>query len=348
MLSYKEFEKNVVDMIRSYLPPDSVRADISIKEVTRYNDRKAATLHIRKEDDQVIPNIYLEDYYKIYRQKENLDEILKSIADTYEQSRQLSDKVLSFDPKEFESVKDRLYVAVMNEAMNKDYLNNIIHKSIPGTDLTAVVRVMCSKEERSSFAVSEGMAATWNVSGDELYMLALKNSERILPVKLQDMRDIVMELSMERLEGAKDSDESLGWQLNPNQQYVLTNEEGLNGASVLLYEGVLKKIAEETGANLIILPSSLHEVILLKDTGTVSVNEMQSMVMTINRSQVSPEEVLSDEVYYYDVKEQKLALATDPEQTKIFQEQMAAGRGYGSEAESMQWEEEDEDEDWER
>lgn len=342
MLSYKDFEEAVVDLIRSYLPLDSVGADISIKEVTRNNDRKVPTLHIQKEDAQVIPNIYLEDYYKMYQKKDNLDEILKSIADTYERNHQLSDKVLPFDPKEFESVKDRLYVAVMNEAMNKDYLNNIIHKSIPGTDLTAVVRVLCRKEEHSSFAVSERMTATWGVSSDELYKIALRNSERILPAKLQDMMDIVRELSMGRLGGAKDSDESLGLQLNPNQQYVLTNEDGLNGASALLYEGVLKKIAEETGSNLIILPSSLHEVILMKETGEESVNELQNMVMTVNRSQVSPEDVLSDEVYYYDAKEQKLALATDPEQTKIYQEQM--GAGYGDE--SPQWGEDDED--WER
>lgn len=347
MYSYKEFEEAVIDMIRFYLPPDSVGADISVQEVTRNNDRKAAALHIRKEDDRVVPNIYLEDFYKIYQRKDNLDEILKSIADTYKQSRLISDKVLSFDPKEYENVKDRLYITLMNEAMNTDYLAGKIHKSIPGTGLSAVVRVMCSKEEHSSFAVSEGMAATWEVSEDELYKLALKNSERILPVALHDMTEILKGPLTVGLNHDQDEDKGVrSWKLWPNRQYVLTNEEGLGGASAMLYEDVLKKIAGETGSNLIILPSSLHEVILMKDTGEVSVNELQNMVMSINRAHVRPEEVLSDEVYYYDAKEQKLVLATDPEQTKIYQAQMVEDRGYGSGDEFPQWEEDDED--WER
>ena len=343
MLSYKEFEKAVVDTIRSYLPPDKMSADISVREITRSNDRKAAALLIREEGNRITPNIYLEDYYKMYQQEENLDEILKSIADAYEQSRGISDKVFSINPFEFENVKNKLYITVMNEALNTDYLANKVHITIPGTDLSAVVRVMCSKEEHSSFAVSEEMAAQWDISEDELYKLALKNSERILPVILRNMSDIVTELSAGRLQNAYDSGESADWKLRPCQQYVLSNEDGLDGASAMLYEGVLKKISEETGGNIFILPSSLHELILMKDTGVVSVDELQNTVMSINRSQVRPEDLLSDEVYYYDVKEQKLTMATDPEQTKIYQEQMDAGYEYANGSEPMQetdWDEE--------
>lgn len=347
MLSFEEFKKAILDMIRSYLPLDNMGADISIQEVTRNNDQKGTALHIKEAEDRIVPNIYLEDYYKMYQQKEDLDEILISIANTYEQSHKMSDKLLPFDPKVFENVKDRLYVAIMNENLNTDYLDNKIHKNVPGTDLSAVVRVICSKEERSSFAVSEEMIDTWGVSEDELYKLALENSERIMPVTLKNMQDIMMEFAMGPLGHVLEEDERVGcWKLEPHEQYVLSNEERSGGASALLYEGVLKKIAEETEGNFFILPSSLHEVILMKDTGELSAEELQNMVMSINRSQVRPEDVLSDEVYYYDAKEQKLTMATDPEQTKIYQEQMGGYREYDSEDEFLQGEEDDEG--WER
>lgn len=94
--------------------------------------------------------------------------------------------------------------------------------------------------------------------------------------------------------------------------YVLTNSQGMYGASCILYDGVLEQAAEQLGSDLYVLPSSIHEVILLpaKGEGINSVKALGEMVASVNCSgNVADEEVLSDDVYYYDRVKQQLAVA---------------------------------------
>ena len=51
--------------------------------------------------------------------------------------------------------------------------------------------------------------------------------------------------------------------------------------------------------DLIILPSSIHEVLLLPDDGDISYAEMSRLVTHINRSEVPKEDRLSNQVYLY-------------------------------------------------
>ena len=81
--------------------------------------------------------------------------------------------------------------------------------------------------------------------------------------------------------------------------YVLTNQNKLNGASCILYEHLLELFADRLGADLYILPSSVHEVILIPATSDTSFAELSRMVKEVNETQVSPEEILSDHVYYF-------------------------------------------------
>lgn len=157
------------------------------------------------------------------------------------------------------------------------------------------------------------MLEWWGISGEALYEQALKNTEHLFKPEMYNMCDILF----------GDEEEMESKELLPYEQYVLSNDAKLNGATVMLYPNLLQEIGEATKSNFFILPSSVHELILIKDNGEMSAEEFQRMVMEINRTQVAPEEVLSDEVYSYDYREQKVVLATNPEQTKEFVAQMS-------------------------
>ena len=90
--------------------------------------------------------------------------------------------------------------------------------------------------------------------------------------------------------------------------YVLTNKIGINGAAVILYDNVLKMIAEELESDLIILPSSIHEVIVIKDDGA-DPDILKQIVCEVNLCEVTAVEVLSGNVYRYSRKENKLTIA---------------------------------------
>ena len=74
---------------------------------------------------------------------------------------------------------------------------------------------------------------------------------------------------------------------------------GLRGAGTILYDGVLKRFAEKAGCDIYILPSSLHEVLLVPGTMKISVDDLKEMVKDVNRTVVSAEDFLSDNVYVY-------------------------------------------------
>ena len=91
--------------------------------------------------------------------------------------------------------------------------------------------------------------------------------------------------------------------------YLLTNQMGYNGAAAILYEGVLKNFAEEVGKDLILLPSSIHEVLLLPDNGDSDYEALSALVREVNEAQVRREEWLSDHVYRYLKEEDRIIAA---------------------------------------
>ena len=91
--------------------------------------------------------------------------------------------------------------------------------------------------------------------------------------------------------------------------YLLTNQRGYNGAATILYEGVLEKFAEEVGKDLILLPSSVHEVLLLPDGGYSDYEALSALVQAVNETQVRREEWLSDHVYRYLKEEDRIIAA---------------------------------------
>ena len=81
---------------------------------------------------------------------------------------------------------------------------------------------------------------------------------------------------------------------------VLTSAIGIFGAAAMFYPHVLREAAMRVGKSFFILPSSVHEVLLLPDHGEHDARELHEMVAAINRSEVAEQDVLTDSVYYYD------------------------------------------------
>lgn len=316
-MTYEKFMEQVKEQILSFLPEEYANAEVTIQEVTKNNDQKIHAICIKRPEDRIVPNVYLDGFYRMYQNGRDMGSILTALARTHKESIIESTEWLSFNAEDYESVKRRLYVTALNSDSNRNYLKDVVHKDISDTDITAVVRVLCERREEvgtASFLVKKNMLEVWGITGEALYEQALKNTERLFAPEMINMKDVLF---------GDNEEETESKELLPHELYVLRNDVKMNGATVMLYPNLLQEIGEATKSNFFILPSSIHELILVKDVGEMSAEEFQRMVMEINRTQVDPEEVLSDEVYCYDYREQKLAMATDPCQTKEFIAQMA-------------------------
>lgn len=134
----------------------------------------------------------------------------------------------------------------------------------------------------------------WKMSSGELQRSVMKDLPHRYPAVLLSLEEAV-----NRLETGKGIVEP--GETKEEQSYVLTNRGARYGAAVIFYPGVLEKAGEQLHSSFFILPSSIHEVILLKDEGEFDADELQEMVSSINSTEVAEEDILTDSVYYYDI-----------------------------------------------
>jgi len=104
-------------------------------------------------------------------------------------------------------------------------------------------------------------------------------------------------------------DEEMMPPMDVPQLMVLTNDQALYGAGALFYPGQLDTIASQIGSDYFVIPSSIHEVLILPDDGTIDRHAIESMIQEVNMTAVAPEERLSDHAYHYDAKDHILEKA---------------------------------------
>lgn len=150
------------------------------------------------------------------------------------------------------------------------------------------------------------------VSPTDLAKSAYINTPREYPAQIQSMSDLLREIAQKNMGEHYDPalmDELIGSD-DVSPLYVLSNTNGLYGASCMIYQDVLKDFADRIQADIVLLPSSVHEVLLTPKLPETSYEDLSSMVTSINRQEVSLEEQLSNQVYLFSREEGKLKIVS--------------------------------------
>lgn len=204
-----------------------------------------------------------------------------------------------------EELKSRVYFALINAENHKELLRHAVRKEY--LDLSIILYI--SMDERTKTIVTKEHLEAFGISVDELYNMALRNMPHRFPHEFQSLGKKLNEMT-----GCTVFLEDTGSPL-----YLLSHSTGDYGAAAMLYPGVLKRCAEEIGGDLIVLPSSVHEVLLYPvqsfeedlatEEGAWKVAEnMRTMVQSINVMEVAPEERLSNNAYYYSLLADRLMI----------------------------------------
>lgn len=278
--------------------PQSV---ISIVDVRKNNGVILRALAIRKPDSNVSRTIYIDGFRELYEKTHDMDEICNTIAAMNEEGKMDNfDVNLLFD---FENIKGRICVKLVNWKKNEQALENIPHRQFLDLAIVYYIRVY-TPAGASTVLIRNEMMKWWKVKEEELYSLALKNMQELSPVCLMSMNQLIKNM----LADTGSTDEETGEDMfaeRDEELYVATNIQKSLGAAVILYPQFLEEVADDFKSSFYILPSSVHEVLILPDKCmNTSEEELLEMVQTINATDVRDEEVLADNVYYYD-KESK-------------------------------------------
>ncbi len=284
------------------------RYQLSLHKVPKNNGLVLDGLCISKDHSHIAPALYLNPLYEEYTGGRALEDITLELLSLY----RANETPPPLDYKkftDFQAMKPRIACRLIHRTANEALLKEIPY--IPWLDLALVFYICLDENENSlmTAAIHNTHIKLWNISAKELYHLALDNTRRRFPPVITSMARILEDLN---LTGAI----TMGYDLyGPDTNlsspfYVLTNIQGINGAVCLLYPQVLKNFAEEAGRDIIILPSSIHEVLLLPDNGDISCEEMSRLVTQINRSEVPGPDRLSNQVYYYSRNTDSITIAS--------------------------------------
>ena len=319
LMDYQEFLDEVSKQVKGYFPKEYQDARVELTHMVKTNDQELDGLLIRREQDTIVPQIYLNRYFELYENGVSLNEILMDITAGYFHSAVQSFENLPENVSDYEQIKDRIVVQLINRDMNQTLLNEVFSKSIDHTDLAVIFKIPIHEDERGSatIRVTKELAEQWGRDSESVYQDALNNTVREHPAQLTTLQSLIGEMmfhpSMFHNEVNWEAPEVC--EMKSYEPYVLTNPSKQHGAAALLYPELLQQLSDNTQSNLFILPSSIHEMLLMRDNGEVNAAELQAMVMGVNQEAVSPEDLLSNEVYYYDGKEHTLSMATVKEET---------------------------------
>lgn len=307
MLAVKMFAEGVVEQIKAYLPPEYGSVMCSVKERNKPNNVLQVGVQVDMPGRSASPIVYMESFYDEVRSGKPIDKIMRNIAEVIQNA--LDDPVFDqgIQIEEFESIKDYLSVMVVNTAKNRKMLEQIPHKEMADLSLICYVDFPVELEECSAtLKITDRMLQEWNVNQDELFRIASGNTNPASKPVLQNIED----LTRQTLVGGVEPENLLKKEISFSNQnavmLVLTNEKKNLGASMMFEPQVMDKINKLFPQGFYILPSSLHEVLIIPDCRDISPKELGAMVREVNRCAVEKVEQLSDRVYCYDKETQKI------------------------------------------
>lgn len=283
-MQFNEFTRVIQERISEYLLQYDIE-DVRLEPIMKNNGVVYTGLIICVRGENISPNIYLEYFYMLYERGEDIDEILKAIRIEYERAHErLHTK--KYQVMDKNTVRESLFLKLINYEKNKEILEGCPY--IPFYDLAITFRYLVKQDEEgiASAILHDREMEMWELTTDEVYRLARENTVRLFPMQLAKLNDMIP-IDMTEMPEC------------PNM-YVLTNKQQINGASCMLYQNVLEAFAEQVECGFYILPSSIHEVLLLPDCYGIKPDYLRETVSEINECAVADMDYLSDNVYYYD------------------------------------------------
>ena len=236
------------------------------------------------------------------------DEIAQEAADAgmtvEEAARDIWDIFNSFEQSgvsegllnDFEKVKNKVVFSLVNYGMNKERLESMPY--VPYLDLAILFYVLLDRTEngeRTAVITNKELAA-WGTTKEELLRLARQNTPRLYMAEVNPLNDVIKSL----MKDTKAEDFIDEWIRGEESSfYVLSNRHNVKGAAVILYDGLLKEMSKVLGHDLLILPSSVHEVLVMAYDKTMDLFPVRDMVEHINKEEVPVCDVLSDQIYRY-------------------------------------------------
>ena len=298
-MDYENFKEKFVEDIKNRLYEQGVEVNVSLNKVDKLNESYEA-INITPEGSNIGMNVSIDKFFDAFENGASYDEVIDKAMEVI--NKGLDDRP-DFDLDslmDYSVMKEKLVTEVVSAEVNKELLENIPHKNIE--DMAVVYRFILKSDDdgRASILVTNLILEKMGITAEQLHKDAMENAPKLKPVEIRGMSEVIAEMM------GPEKAQTMGIvPLEPEEEkiFVASVPDKVHGAGVIAYQDFMEKAAERAGGDFYILPSSLHELLIVPDNGEVDLKTLEAMVKDVNATQVSPEDKLTDSVYHYDTKE---------------------------------------------
>lgn len=297
MTKKQEFYNKVANGVSEILGDEMV---VELQEVTKVN-LSLDGLTIRKQGENIAPTIYLNQYFNQFNDGRAMDDIVWDIIKVYEnnQPENIMNVFKTEDFYDFDKMKEKIVLKVINTERNLDLLEQVPNLEMEGLGLSVVFYVsLMTGEQSAGILIKNEHLKLWEKTVSDLLTVAEVNTNRMHAFTIKSMNEV--------LSGMFGFEEDLIPDDVP-ALYVLTDKHNTFGASQLYLKDKIREFAEKNNCDVYILPSSVHELLLLRaDFPNVEPEYLKEMVCEVNATEVSDEDFLCDGAYKFELATDKI------------------------------------------
>lgn len=267
---------------------------VQVNDVRKNNGVVLRGLTVLQDGINISPTIYLNGYYESYGSgKATLDSVIDDVMNAWHKNKVDRSVDIGYFT-DYERVRRKIVYKIINTEKNRELLEDVPH--VEFLDLSLVFRCLVAEDNpgTASILIHNSHMQLWGVSATDLYHAAKENTPRLLPGEIKGMNDVICEL--------EDFNTDCVDYVDNLPMYVLSNRKMVDGAACMLYPDLIKNFSKKAGSSIYIIPSSVHECLLLPADNTDDAEEIRAMIREVNDTQVKEEEILSYSVYFYDMK----------------------------------------------
>ncbi len=303
-MQYNQFLSCIQSNIQASVGADT---KVSLHRTLKNNNYYLDGLTILPPGETIAPTMYLNAYYQDFLDGMPLAHIVRTILELYERfpRRQITGPEQFLD---FEKACSHIAYRLIHFDSNRPFLTQCPH--IPKLDLaiTFFLLIDSSPDGEMTITVTQEHMNAWGISKQLLYETAARNTPLLYPCCCLSLEQMISELRSKEQDGSGCQVRSPRAKDSLLPMYVLTNQRRINGAACILYDHVLQDFSRSAGGDFFILPSSIHETILIPCRESMPTDALNDMVKEINTIEVSPLDRLSDHVYRYSAQTEEISI----------------------------------------
>ncbi len=283
----------------------NVETNIRYQQLIK-NNIVVDALTFQKEGEQISPTLHMTNYFNRYKSGEDINTIIKDITDAAYRAMEHDITMPEMTPEEATRC---IRLDLVNYENNKQMLEGVpfftIGEDGPG-QLAAFPRWYISNQ--ASFIVNNEVCARMGCVPEEILQIAQRSTEA-MEYRLNDIGSVLRETLTDMGRATEELDQVIDYDQSP-QMLVLTTPDCCHGAAAMLSTRAMEEAKEILQSEQVfVIPSSIHECIIVPANGDIKADMLQEMVMSVNSTELDPIDILSDYPLKYDTK---LTLAIEP------------------------------------